>query len=138
MLNATLKGPPYMDVVVNRATVLQDMLAIYGDETLALHEVRVTFVFELGKDFGGLTKELYTLVWRNILDEYFKGDSAMVPSLPLYKQNMINNFVKLGRILSHSVALLKHLPPRISRCTMLSLANASNKITDDVLYGDFR
>lgn len=137
-LNASLLGPPYRDLVINRKSLLEDMLQQYVDDTLPLSGVRVEFIEENGDDFGGLTKELYTLLWRRLSDEYFKGESAMVPSLPLYKHDdNMDDYEKIGRMLSHTVAFLQYVPPRISRCTLLMLAGSS-AISENLLIEDFR
>jgi hypothetical protein len=118
---------------------MEDMLQLYVDSKLPLTGVRVKFLGEQGDDFGGLTKELYTLVWRRLSDEYFKGESAIVPYLPLYKHDdHMDDFVSIGRILTHTVALLKYIPPRISRCTLLAVGQGTSQLSDSVLLDDFR
>jgi hypothetical protein len=138
-LGAHLLGPPYMEIFINRNNVMEDMLKLYEDPTVPLTGVKVEFLGEQGDDFGGLTKELYTLVWRRLSDEYFRGEAAIVPFLPLYKHDdHMDDFLVIGRILSHTVALLQYLPPRISRCTLLSVALGSHQISENVLMQDFR
>lgn len=132
-------GPPYMDIFINRANVMEDMLKLYEDSAVPLTGVKVEFLGEQGDDFGGLTKELYTLVWRRLSDDYFRGESAIVPFLPLYKHDdHVNDYIVIGRILSHTVALLQYIPPRISRCTLLTVALGSSQISENVLLEDFR
>jgi hypothetical protein len=84
------------------------MLPLYSEPEIAVSRVRVEFLGEEGDDLGGPTRDLYTLLWRSIADEYFKGESAMVPHLPVYKHaDKLENYVAIGRILSHTVALIQ-------------------------------
>jgi len=101
--------------------MVDEVLQLYRENgELSLQQVRVEFVDELGDDMGGLTKDLYTSLWVQLLQQYFHGESAVVPHLPLYKHmQMRRNFVAIGRILAHTVALLKI-------------------VTDDLLLSDFR
>ena len=103
------------------------------------HRVKVQFIDEPGDDFGGLTKDLYTTAWLQILNNYFRGESAVVPYLPLYKHGEQRpHYRAIGRILSHFIALLKILPPRMSRCTVLCLAFGASQVSDEILLSDFR
>jgi hypothetical protein len=106
---------------------------------LPLKLVKVKFHGEAGDDFGGLTKELYTLTWCRLVEEYFLGESAVVPNLPLHRQIKHRpDYVAIGRILAHIASLLKIIPARLSQSTVLSLALGPEQVTDDVLLHDFR
>jgi hypothetical protein len=130
---------PVVQVFVDRRNVLDDMLMLYEDPQLPLSKVKVQFIGENGDDQGGLTRDLYTLLWRCISQEYFRGESSLVPHLPVYKHaDKLDNFVVIGRIIAHMVALLKCIPPRLSRCTMLCLALGPNQIPDNLLMEEFR
>ena len=39
--------------------------------------MKVQFIDEPGDDFGGLTKDLYTTAWLQLLNNYFRGESAV-------------------------------------------------------------
>ena len=99
----------------------------------------IRLVDELGDDMGGLTKDLYTSLQMQILQQYFWGESAVVPHLPLYKHMELRcNFRATGRILAHTVALLKIVPARLSCCFLLCLSLGSAQTSDDLLLSDFR
>jgi hypothetical protein len=67
----------------------------------------------------GLTKDLFTSVCVQILQTYFRGESAVVPFLLLYKHSKLRcSFIAIGRNFPHTVALLK-LVPTWSSCSLL-------------------
>jgi len=127
-------------ISVHRDQLLNEMLQLYDtNPDIVYHRVKVEFQGEPGDDFGGLTKDLYTSLWMQILSTYFVGESAVVPHLPLYKHaEQRHHYRAIGRILAHSIALLKTFPPRLSRCTVLCLAFGSAQVSDDMLLRDFR
>ena len=127
-------------ISVHRDRMLDEVLQLYRDNAqLPLQHVRVEFIGELGADAGGLTKDLYTSLWVQLLQQYFRGESAVVPYLPLYKHMELRcNFPAIGRILAHTVALLKIVPARLSRCFLLCLSLGPSQVTDDLLLSDFR
>ena len=128
------------DISINRDNVLADVIHLYSsDPMLPLKQVKVSFIGEKGDDFGGLTKELFTLIWSRLIEEYFEGESAVVPSLPLHRQiRQRGDYVAIGRILAHTTALLKMIPARLSQSTLLSLALGVEQVPDDILLQDFR
>lgn len=125
---------------VHRSRMLAEVLQLYHhDAQLPLRPVKVEFIDELGDDVGGLTKDLFTSLWVQILQQYFAGESAVVPYLPLYKHmDCRQHFRAIGHILAHTVALLKIIPARLSRCFLLCLSLGPSQITDDLLLSDFR
>ena len=124
---------------ISRKTVLTDMVALYSDPQIPTKGVHVTFLGEEGQDVGGLTKDLFTLTWREILQEYFQGEEAVVPFVPPYKKAAsLPTFRAIGGIMSHTAALLKSLPPRISRTTIMQLIYGDDMgVDEDLLLDDF-
>jgi hypothetical protein len=119
---------------------MPEIIRLYIDDpTLPFKSIKVTFFGEQGDDFGGLTKELYTLVWCQLIENYFKGEAAVVPSLPLHRQiTQRLHYTAIGRILAHTTALLNIIPARFSQSTVMGLALGIEQVTDDVLLQDFR
>jgi len=127
-------------ITVHRDRILPEMLELYADDSsLPFKKVRVEFIGERGDDQGGLTKDLYTMLWVQILQTYFKGESAVVPYIPLYKHMELRpHFIAIGRILAHTVALLKVVPARLSRSFLMCLALGPAQVNDELLLADFR
>jgi len=111
-------------ISVHRDQLLSEMIYIYdSNPDIVYRHITVEFLGEPGNNFGGLMKDLYTSLWIQILSNYFGGESTVVPYLPLYKHaEQRHHYRPTGRILAHSIALLKTFPPRLSRCTVLCLA----------------
>ena len=84
---------------------------------------RVNFIGEIGDDFGGLTKDLFTSLWVDIIRQFFIRETAVVPFIPVHEHmRKCRHFEAIGRILAHTLALLQYVPARLSRCTLISLS----------------
>jgi len=119
----TLTSGDARTVVVNRATVLTDMLELYANADVLNTPLNVTFAGEIGEDFGGLTKEVFTSFWQEAYKEYFIGENCLVPFLPLYRvRKEGQHFTALGRVLSHMVQLTKSVPCMLAKSTYIQLA----------------
>ena len=108
-------------IEVGRLTIVKDMLQVYQQFTeLCGKEIRVTFHNENGVDMGGLTRELFTVLWTAIESSYFDVNIEKVPVLvPRY----LSDIFVLGEILSHGFVLTGYFP------LSLSLVCASYVIT---------
>ena len=101
---------------------MEDLLLAYEDNSLPSKNVQVEYLHEEGDDFGGLTKDLCSSAWKLILPAFFRAENAMVPFLPLHHvRDKRHWFKNIGRILTHCAALLKFIPARFSRTTLLQL-----------------
>lgn len=129
--NASLK--------IRRCHMLEDITKAYEDDPrLPLKGVRVEFIGEIGSDLGGLTKDLYTNVWKLLQETYFIGEYAMVPYLPIHKVRLDkDNFVLIGKILAHMAALLQIFPPRLSRSSLFGIVFGEDSVSEDLLLEDF-
>ena len=124
-------------IYIHRSTVLDELLELYKDESVTQNRLHVEFLEEPGDDFGGLTKELYTIFWGEATKELFSGEHCVVPSLPLHRVRSESwKFISLGRILSHSVALTKTVPPNLARSFIISLIFDSD-VNEQCLLEDF-
>ncbi|XP_033124687.1 uncharacterized protein LOC117123009 [Anneissia japonica] len=103
-------------ITVRRDHVLEDVLAAYrNDSHLCSKRLEVEFCDEEGADFGGLTRDMFSMFWTEAIAVYFSGESAVVPKLPLHKQRALRgDYTILGRILAHTVALVQAIPPRLT------------------------
>ena len=116
------------------------MLQLYSaDATVAFRQLKVSFIGETGDDLGGLTKDLFNSLWADIMKKFFVGEAAMVPYIPMHEHMQKRRYYEaIGRILSHTVALLQYVPARLSRCTLLCLALEPSHITSELLLSDLR
>ncbi|KAF5276323.1 hypothetical protein FQR65_LT16424 [Abscondita terminalis] len=110
---------------VNRETIMAQMLELYKNETLHQKSLKVVFKDEIGLDYGGLTKELFTVFWKQCQIEYFRGENIGVPFLTLSKirKGRAEDFIIIGRILAHTVILTKALPPYLAKTFYLMIGN---------------
>jgi len=57
---------------VNRETIVKDILQLYRmNKTLTSSQLEVTFLNEPAEDVDGLTRELFSQGWKNILPLFF-------------------------------------------------------------------
>ena len=117
--------------------MLDDIKKAYEDDpNLPLKCVDVEFLGEIGSDLGGLTKDLFTNMWK--LVRYFFGEDAMVPYLPVHKVwRDKETFVLIGKILAHTATLINILPPRLSRCSLFGIVFGEDSVGEDLLLEDF-
>ena len=100
--------------------------------------MNVLYVGEEDDNFGGLTKDLLTTVWLKAIERYFKGDAAVVPFLTLYElRKHKQDYIPLGRILAHTVALTKSTPSRLCRSFLLALVFGGEGVSDEIAVRDF-
>ena len=59
------------------------LLNLYRQEDTTACRLSVQFLGEEGDDFGGLTKEMFTIFWRSVAEELLCGEHRVVPRLPL-------------------------------------------------------
>ena len=124
-------------VHVVRQGLVADLLELYKDQNVASKTLDVTFEGEPGVDCNGLTRDLLTSFWRDILKDLFRGEDCSVPYLPLYRvRNESWKLECLGRILSHTVALTGTIPSTLARSTLVKLITDS-EIDDECLLEDF-
>ena len=125
---------------VHRENVMEEVLQWYEtDSEMPFRKLRISFSGERGDDFGGLTKDLFTSLWNELLQAFFIGKSAVIPFLPVHQHvSRRHYFPAIGRILSHTAALLSYVPARISCSTLLCLALDSSHVTDELVMEDIR
>ena len=82
---------------------------------LPLHITRITFKNEEGDVQGGLTREFFTAFCADSFQEYFSDNEVVAPNILLHRcRNESIKYVALGRILSHTAALMRTIPCRLS------------------------
>ena len=125
-------------VTVERSEVATAFLHLYDSPSVLSKKLRVSFLREDGLDFGGLTKEFLMMTWTEVFKSYFTGEDAAVPHLPLHLiREDEKKFVQIGRLLCHTIGLLRQVPPRLCRTTLLQLAFGEDGISDEMLLSDF-
>ncbi|KAK3600531.1 hypothetical protein CHS0354_036088 [Potamilus streckersoni] len=130
-----------MDIVVRREFVFEDLNRIYGGEEepeILQHRICVEFEGEMGKDSGGLTRDMFTSYWNFITRDFFHGEAVKVPCVPigrLLESQAI--FRAAGRILTHALLLTGSLPLDISVAFLWSAIKPSLPPADETVLKDF-
>lgn len=126
------------DITVKRENIIEEMLTLYKDETIVQKNIKVTFKDELGLDYGGLTKELFSEFWKKIMPEFFRGENRSVPFLSLSKirKGLDENFPIIGRILAHTIILTRSIPTNICKSIYLKLGSLDKEVKQEILLED--
>lgn len=103
------------------------------DEHIIDKKLQVNFLGEIGIDGGGLTKELFNLFFVKCQGIFFQDEDCLVPYLELNRLNELEKFVIIGRILQHMLILTNQIPAKLSRITLMLIANPENHIKSDIL-----
>lgn len=103
------------------------------DEDVVDKKLCVTFLGEIGIDGGGLTKELFNLFFIKCEGIFFQGEDCLVPYLELNRFSELDKFVIIGRILKHMLLLTNQIPTKLSRITLMLIANPEKHIESNIL-----
>ena len=112
---------------LKRKDIIEKLLKIYWEHPhIIKHHLKVKYSKERGLDWGGLTRDMFSTFWDQITKPgphaYFKGNDVVVPSLPLHRMRKESwKFIAIGRILTHTAALAKFIPQKLSRSSYLSI-----------------
>ena len=88
--------------------------------------LEVSFIGELGEDFTGLSRKLFTLFWDVALECFFAGRRELRPRVAPYNMNpSAELWHTLGIIFSHGFVLINYVPYRLSYGTLHYLMSGS-------------
>ena len=133
-------NPNIRDIKVTRGSTLEEVLHVCKEsEDVVEDHLQVCFVGEDGVDGGlDLLKDMFSVFWKKACKTYFTGENVFVPFLPVAKQQEANRiYPLLGRILSHSTALLQTIAVRFCRSTLLTLLLSPLEANEECLVKDF-
>ncbi|KAL5020386.1 hypothetical protein ScPMuIL_003278 [Solemya velum] len=123
-------------ISVRRSEVLVDLMAYYEDPEIVGKSVTVEYIGEEGFDLGGVTADMFTTFWARAASVYFHGNEALVPFLPPHRLEEEPNYVLLGRVYTHSTAVLGYVPVQLCRSTVMVLVYNDTNVSEDVLLED--
>jgi hypothetical protein len=107
--------------------------------SLESHRLKVSFANEEGADFGGSTKDMFTLFWVEAFKEFFHGEDVVVPHLPLHRMKSdMSKIIAVGRIFSHTTAVTGRVPSRMSFTSIMSMIfGTDNDVPESDLIRNF-
>lgn len=119
---------------ISRNSCFRELMNIYTDDDIVDTELNVKFTDEMGVDGGGLTKEVFNIFFDQCESSFFLGEDCLVPYLPLNRRNEIENFVNIGRILQHMLVLTGTIPSKLSKITLMLIANPDVEVKAEILW----
>lgn len=88
------------------------------------------FKGELGQDFGGLSRETYSLFWKECSLKYFEGnDNSFVPRNGLAREE----YTTLGKIINHSYLLTGIFPVCFNRAYIQAMLLGEGEVPEQLL-----
>lgn len=132
------ENAPVNTIDITRSNCLNKLIDFYIDDDILTKNLHVRFIGEVGIDGGGLTKELFNVFFFFEQSEgiFFQGEDCLVPYLPLNKKTEQKKFVCIGRILHHMLILTGTFPAKLSRITLMLIANPDDKIDSSILFNE--
>lgn len=124
-------------VTVRRNHLVDDVLNIYADQEILRYHLHVKLLGESGSDWGGVSRDVFTTFWNTVIDTHFQGQYVHVPHLSLVNMGNENQFINLGRILTHSTAILGFLPVQLSKCSLMVMIYNTTEVDESALLDDF-
>ena len=95
-------------VIVNKENIVQDLISIYKDPGIL--EKNVVVGIEGAEASGdGVLREVYSLFWDSFLSQSDGDSEHSIPILPNLNQE---DYVSIGRILTHQFVLLRYVPSK--------------------------
>ena len=84
----------------------------------------IKFRGEAGFDSGGVCRDMFSAYWEHAYQQYFDGNSLLVPVL--HPESDMESFPKLGLVLSHGYLMSGFLPTRIAFPAIASILLGPN------------
>lgn len=96
------------------SNIVKDVLGYYKDASILNFRIKVVFEGIIGEDLGGLTRNMFSSFWKKACKEFFRGEDAVVPFLPIHRRREAPDiFAAIGRVLCHMIGLCGILPPNL-------------------------
>ena len=98
---------------VNRATLFEDIMELYGGETIAVeYPMCIKFVGEKAIDCGGVSRDMISGFWEMAYQKSFDGSCLLTPTIEPH-MNAVAQLPSVGRFLSHAFLCTGFLPSRV-------------------------
>ena len=131
--------PGKKEHTVYRDNLYEDVVDLYREgDIVREYPFKIEFFGELGVDYGGLQRDMFTGFWGKAYSILFEGATLLTPMI--HPQTDMSLFPIIGRILSHGYLASGILPIRIALptlSTMLLGPSSSDSIPKRVLLDTF-
>ncbi|WAR05327.1 hypothetical protein MAR_020696 [Mya arenaria] len=122
---------------ISRDNIVENVLAYYSDENVALSRITVKMLDESGLDCGGVTSDMFTTFWDQVRERYFQGCEAVVPFLHAHRFSEDITFRTLGRILSHTLAVTREFPLPMCKAAIIGMIYDTTEVAEETIIEDF-
>ena len=103
-------------VIVNKENIVQDLISIHVYKDPGILEKNVVVGIEGAEASGdGVLREVYSLFWDSFLSQSDGDSEHSIPILPNLNQE---DYVSIGRILTHQFVLCGMFPVKVSQASM--------------------
>ena len=103
-----------VSIIVNKENIVHDLISVYKDPSI--REKNVSAVIEGAEATGdGVLRDVYSLFWATFLSQSDGDSEHTIPVLPDLNQE---DFVSIGRILTHQYVLCGVFPVKVSQASL--------------------
>lgn len=132
-------------IVIHRNNVAVVLLEEYSSdraEAILHSSLSINFEGESATDLSGLTREMFSIFFRNIQENYFDGNVECIPRVdPQTCQSLACSddtmFTTIGKIISHCYLLTGMFPIFIAEAAMQSVMLSDCPVGDEQLVSSF-
>ena len=119
-------------IIVSRENIVRDLLSVYKDPSIL--QMKVSAVIEGSEATGdGVLREVYSSFWDTFLSESDGDSEHTLPILPNLSQE---DYVSIGRILTHQFVLCGVFPVKLSQASLQQAVLGT--VTDQCIVESFR
>lgn len=122
-------------VEIERWNVVSQLMDMYSKDDHVMDRVlQFQFKGELGHDFGGLSRETYSLFWKDCSVKFFEGnDNSFVPRNGLSKEE----YITLGKIIHHSYLLTGIFPVCFNQAYIQAILLGDDEVSEQLLLQSY-
>ncbi|XP_028409541.1 uncharacterized protein LOC114532162 [Dendronephthya gigantea] len=116
-------------ITIERNNIVPTLLDVYKSNFLSMKFVKFIIQDELAQDLDGVKREIYSIFWDDITNQYFEGGKSLVPRVG---PDVTDELCKiLGRALIHSFLITGIWPIQISKLFSIVVLGGEESLTDD-------
>ena len=123
---------------IRRTNAVNDVIELHRQEHIMLEcPIHIQFDGEIAVDQGGVSREMFSLFWDEVITSHFEGSHTVTPLVHAHTD--MNSLPMMGKILSHGYLVSGFLPVRIALpCLVLMLLGSTDEtIKEKVLVEAF-
>ncbi|KAK3712043.1 hypothetical protein QZH41_005341 [Actinostola sp. cb2023] len=123
-------------VNLQRWNIVSELMNLYENDKEIVENI-MTFQLEgeMGSDFRGVSREVYSSFWKEGCDQFCEGIEIIF--VPRHSGLSKEEYITLGKIMGHGYVLTGFFPVMLSQSYMQSVLIGEETVSDDFVMTDF-